>query len=326
MINIKEIAKKANVGVGTVSRVINNSGYVSQKTREKVERVIAETGYHSNEIARSMSTQHNNIVAFLLPNSTHYFFGSLIHEVEQELYKNGYHLMLCQSSEQLEKEIIYIDLLKKRRVDGIILLSNNDIESYLDETMPIVTFDRKFDFLPFVASNNYQGGVLAAQRLIKQGCKHFAFVGDDAQGEHSSVQTDVSNRRLGFIDELKRQGVESMLNVEYPLGDYNYVPDYVYDTILERTELDGIFCNNDNIAAEVVMHLESKNRLVPNNVKVIGFDGGAYGFNLGRSITSIVQDTHELSIALVASLIDLIKYKKTSNKIVPVTLSDGETG
>ncbi len=326
MINIKEIAKKANVGVGTVSRVINNSGYVSQKTREKVEKVIAETGYHSNEIARSMSTQHNNIVAFLLPNSTHYFFGSLIHEVEQELYRKGYHLMLCQSSEQLEKEIIYIDLLKKRRVDGIILLSNNDIEDYLNETMPIVTFDRKFDFLPYVASDNYQGGVLAAQRLIKQGCKHFAFVGDDAQGEHTSVKTDVSNRRHGFIEELKRQGVESILNVEYPLGDYNYVPDYVYDTILEHTELDGIFCNNDNIASEIVMHLESSNKSVPQDVKVIGFDGGAYGFNLGRNITSIVQDTHELSIALVASLIDLMKKRKTSNKIVPVSLSDGETG
>lgn len=325
MINIKEIAKKANVGIGTVSRVINHSGYVSQKTREKVERVIAETGYHSNEIARSMSTQHNNIVAFLLPNSTHYFFGSLIHEVEQELYRNGYHLMLCQSSEQLEKEIIYIDLLKKRRVDGIILLSNNNIESYLDSSMPIVTFDRKFDFLPYVASDNYQGGVFAAKRLISQGCRHFAFVGDDAQGEHTSVNTEVSNRRRGFIEELQRAGIKNILNIEYPLGDYNYVPEYVYNTILEHTELDGIFCNNDNIASEVVMHLESAHRNVPKTVKVIGFDGGAYGFNLGRNITSIVQDTHELSVTLVATLIDLIEGRKTSNKIVPVALSDGDT-
>lgn len=325
MINIKEIAKKANVGIGTVSRVINNSGYVAAKTRERVERVIQETGYQSNEIARSMSRQHNNIVAFLLPNSTHYFFGSLIHEVEKELYRNGYHLMLCQSSEQLDKEIIYIDLLKKKRVDGIILLSNNDIEEYLDEMMPIVTFDRKFDYFPYVASDNYQGGVLAAQCLISKGCTSFAFIGDDAQGEYTSVQTEVSNRRKGFLEELKKQGIDEVLNIEYPLGDYNYVPEIVYQTVLDNQDINGIFCNNDNIAAELVIHLEKNNRRVPEDVKVIGFDGGEYGFNLGRSITSIAQDTHELSIALVKTLIDRMANKTTKNKLIPVSLSAGET-
>lgn len=326
MKNIKEIAKKAKVGIGTVSRVINNSGYVAQKTRDRVEEILNETGFHSNEIAKSMSTQHNNIVAFILPNSTHYFFGSLIHEVEQELYKKGYYLMLCQSTEQLDKEVTYINLLKKRRVDGIILLTNNEIEDYLDSSMPVVTFDRKFDFLPYVASDNYQGGVFAAKRLINHGCRNFAYIGDDAQGELTSVNTDVSNRRRGFIDELKRQGYNAILNIEYPLGDYNYVPEYVYETILKNKQLDGIFCNNDNIAAEVVMHLESNQTIVPNDVKVIGFDGGAYGFNLGRNITSVVQNTHELSVALVETLIDLIEKRKTTNKIVPVSMSEGDTG
>ncbi|PKM86647.1 MAG: LacI family transcriptional regulator, partial [Firmicutes bacterium HGW-Firmicutes-10] len=85
MSNINEVAKKAGVGIGTVSRVINNSGYVKKKTREKVEKIIKEVGYVPNEIARSMALQKNNIVAFLLPNSIHLFFGELLFYVEKEM-------------------------------------------------------------------------------------------------------------------------------------------------------------------------------------------------------------------------------------------------
>mgnify|MGYP000956835807 CR=1 FL=1 len=106
MTNIKDVAKKAGVGIATVSRVINNSGYVKKETREKVERVISEIGYVPNEIARSMLLQKNNIVAFILPNSTHLFFGELLYHVEEELFKYGYKVMLCNSSEQMAKEMI----------------------------------------------------------------------------------------------------------------------------------------------------------------------------------------------------------------------------
>jgi DNA-binding LacI/PurR family transcriptional regulator len=86
MANIKEVAKKAGVGIATVSRVINNSGYVKKETREKIEKVIKDINYMPNEIARSMTRQKNNIVAFILPNSTHLFFGELLYYVEEELF------------------------------------------------------------------------------------------------------------------------------------------------------------------------------------------------------------------------------------------------
>ena len=214
MATIIDVAKKAGVGIATVSRVINKSGYVKQETREKIERVIKEIGYVSNEIARSMTLQRNNIVAFVLPDCLHFFFGELLYHVEQELYQKGYKLMVCNSSEQLEKEIVYIDMLKTNRVDAIILLTNNDIEPYLDKSFPIVSFDRKFTDVPFVASDNYMGGVSAARHLIDKGCKHFMFIGDDAQGDKTPVQTEVSKRRLGYLDELKRNGIEEVIQID----------------------------------------------------------------------------------------------------------------
>lgn len=325
MKSIKEIAKLANVGVGTVSRVINNSGYVSPTTRLKVETIISEYGYYSNEIAKSMSRQHNNIIAFLIPNSTHYFFGKLIHDVEEVLSKNGYYLMLCQSSEHIEKDVAYLKMLKMKRVDGIILLTNNPLESYINKDMSIITFDRKFKDIPFVASDNYMGGVLAAKALIDKGCKHFAFIGDDAQGLHSKVETEVSKRRMGFIDELKKNKITSIMNIEYPLGDYDFIPEFVFEEILDHQEIDAVFCNNDNIAAELIKRLKSTNRKVPEDVKIIGFDGGQDGFNIGMLITSIQQDTILIAEALVGGLLAKIKKENVENQIIPVEIFLGDS-
>lgn len=325
MATIIDVAKKAGVGIATVSRVINHSGYVKKETREKVEEVIKEIGFVSNEIAKSMALQKNNIVAFLLPNSTHLFFGELLNSVEKELYDKGFMLMMCNSSERIEKEIVYIEMLKKSRVDGLIMLTNNNIEPYLMKEFPIVSFDRRFEGVPFVASDNYMGGVLAAQYLIGKGCKHFMFIGDDAQGEHTNVNTEVSKRRIGFIDELKRHGVSGIVNIEYPLGDYNFIPDTVYEAVVEHQEVDAVFANNDNIAAEVVKRLESHGRKVPEDVKVIGFDGGRGGYQLNKTITSISQDPDAIAIAIVEILTARLHGNNAKDRIIPVILTIGDT-
>jgi DNA-binding LacI/PurR family transcriptional regulator len=325
MANIIEVAKRAGVGIATVSRVINHSGYVKKETRERVEKVIAEIGYVPNEIARSMTLQRNNIIAFLLPNSIHRFFGELLYHVETVFFEKGYKLMVCSSSERLEKEIVYIDMLKKNRVDAIILLTNNDVEPYLDKRLPMVSFDRRFEGVPFVASDNYHGGVIAARHLVSVGCKHFMFIGDDAQGEQTAVVTEVSKRRIGFFEELKKHGVTDIINVEYPLGNYIYIPEDVHQKINLHPEVDGIFCISDAVAAEVVKNIEKNGRRVPEDVKVIGYDGGESFLNLGKRITSVNQLPRALANAIVELVQAQIRKETPENRIIPVELNLGET-
>jgi DNA-binding LacI/PurR family transcriptional regulator len=245
--------------------------------------------------------------------------------IEEELFEQGFKLMVCNSSMQKEKDIAYIDLLKKNRVDAIILLTNNDVESHLNKRLPIVSFDRRFEGVPFVASDNYAGGVMAARHLVSKGCKKIMFIGDDAQGVHSKVMTEVSNRRIGFFDEMKKLGIPDVINVEYPLGNYIYIPDYVHQIIRSHPEVDGIFCISDAVAAEVIKNLEQSGRKVPEEIKVIGFDGGRSFINLGKRITSIGQSPKLIAEA-VAQILHQYNTKRTAQSIiVPVYFQEGDT-
>lgn len=234
--------------------------------------------------------------------------------------------MVCNSSERIEKELAYIDMLKTNRVDSMILLTNNDIDHLLDKKYRIISFDRIFEGFPYVASDNYEGGRLAALHLIERGAKKFMFIGDDQQGLDNVVKTEVSKRRLAFIETLRSKGFDDVIEIEYPLGNYIDIPVDVQLQVLLHQDVDGIFCISDAVAARVIKTLEHAGKNVPRDVKVMGYDGGRSFLNLGKSITSIDQQPHLTAKAIV----DIIEhYYKNTNiepyQITPVKLVIGET-
>ncbi|MFP4287241.1 MAG: LacI family DNA-binding transcriptional regulator [Candidatus Izemoplasmataceae bacterium] len=325
MANIKEVAKKAGVGIATVSRVINNSGYVKKETREKIEKVIKEVGYIPNEIARSMTKQQTKIVAFVLPHSNHIFFSELLYFVEKKLYEHGYKLMVCNSGSNREKELDYVGMLKNNRVDGLIFLTSNDIEHYLNPKWPIVSFDRHFDHIPFVASDNYNGGRMAAEILLSKNPKSLLFIGDDAQGELSHITTEVSKRRIGFIDYLNEHNFKNYRIIEYPQGDLFIPVDYINTLVEENQDVDGIFAISDMLAHVVIQKLHDLGKDVPKDVKVIGYDGVKSYLNLGPNITSIGQPVESLASALVENVIAQIYNQDVQTKILPISYVPGDT-
>lgn len=325
MANIKDVAKKAGVGIATVSRVINNSGYVKKETREKIEEVIREIGYVPNEIARSMTKQKTNIVAFVLPNSSHIFFSELLYHVENALYEHGYKLMVCNSASNLDKELDYISMLKRNKVDGIIFLTSSDIEKHLSPSLPIISFDRHFDGIPFVASDNYKGGQMAAEILLKTHPKKMLFIGDDAQGELSSITTEVSKRRLGFTNYLRKKNFKNYKVIEYPQGK-EYIPvDYIRNLIKENSDYDAIFAISDFLAHIVIETLESLGKRVPEDVKVIGYDGVNSYLNLGKKISSIKQPVKALAQILTQGILKKINDEYVESVILPVSFKQGDT-
>ena len=325
MANIKDVAQKAGVGIATVSRVINNSGYVKKETRERIEKIIKDIGYVPNEIARSMTKQKTNIVAFVLPNSSHIFFSKLLFHVENELYERGYKLMVCNSASNIDKELEYISMLKKNRVDGIIFLTSSDIEKHLNPSLPIVSFDRHFKNIPFIASDNYHGGRLAAKLLLQTKPKKMLFIGDDAQGELSSITTEVSKRRIGFSDYLNEHGYTNYKIIEYPQGS-SFIPvDYIHNLIGDNLDCDGIFAISDILAHIVIETLQSHGKRVPEDVRVIGYDGVESYLNLGKKISSIAQPVEALAKAMCKGILKRIHGQSVQSLILPVTYKSGDT-
>lgn len=181
MSTLKDVAERAGVTVTTVSRVINNRGYISEKTRQKVHDVMKEIGYQPNEVARSLSKQYTNTIGVIVPHIVHPYFSKLLSNIESVMAEKNYKMIVCNSKEERSNERKYVEMFKSNQVAGIILCSGTvSINEFLNLNIPVVTIECA-DALGHcnIQCDNYMGGVLATEHLIKSGCKeivHFSGV------------------------------------------------------------------------------------------------------------------------------------------------------
>ncbi|WP_019637410.1 LacI family DNA-binding transcriptional regulator [Paenibacillus fonticola] len=321
MSSIKDVAKLAGVAVGTVSRVINNSGAVSPTTRRKVEKAIQELNYIPNEIARNFKMRKSKMVALLLPSIWHPFFSELAYYIEDELDREGFKLMLCNSGGKPEKELYYLEMLQQNKVAGIVGITYNDIEDNVSNDIPIVSIDRHFNKnITCVTSDNYEGGRLALRELVKAGARKPAYL-----GSVTSVFSETMNRREGFIDEAKKLGIDYIV---YEKPDPVVDDDaYFGEFLRNHRDVDGIFAITDMFAAKYIERAGREGIRVPDDVKVIGYDGiqdHPYFHPILSTIRQPVEEMARMTIRLL--------YKKIEGEILdrevyllPVEFRQGET-
>lgn len=319
MATIVDVAKLAGVTPTTVSRVINNRGYISEKTRNKVNEAMDQLGYQPNEIARSLTKQKSNTIGIIVPHISHPYFAKLISNLENEAAKSGYKIILCNSKEKAEKEKQYLDMCKSNRVAGIILCSGN-VESNKVNTgnIPMVLLEKNFEEGKLgIQCDNYQGGKLATEHLIECGCKrllHFSGVIDE--------DMPADNREKAFIDICSENNVEYFIR-KYDINTYNEMNyyEYIRDTLNEMKNIDGIFASSDLIAAQVIQVCNELNIRIPSDVKLIGFDDVEIAKLTTPTITTIHQPIKEMA-KLAIELIDS-KYKNievNEQTILPIEL------
>ena len=319
MATIVDVAKLAGVTPTTVSRVINNRGYISEKTRNKVYGAMDELGYQPNEIARSLTKQKSNTIGVIVPHISHPYFAKLISNLENEASKKDYKIILCNSKEKAEKEKQYLDMCKSNRVAGIVLFSGN-VESTKINTgdIPVVLLEKNFEEGKLgIQCDNYQGGKLATEHLIECGCKkvlHFSGVIDE--------EMPADNREKAFIDTCIKNSVKYYIK-KFDINTYNQMDYYeaIKDTIAEVKEIDGIFASSDLIAAQVIQVCNELNIRIPQDIKLVGFDDVEISKLTTPTITTIHQPIKEMS-KLAVELIDT-KYTNVEidkQIIVPVEL------
>ena len=213
MAGIRDVARLAHVSTSTVSLVLNNNGHVSDKTRKKVETAMQELNYIPNELARNLYHSKTNIVGLILPDIAHPFFGLFAKYVEIELHKEGYKTMLCSTVHEENGEKEYIDMLNRQMMDGIIMGSHSldiSLDRYINETIPIVMSDHE------------KGGTLAAEELLRCGCRKVLQI----MGNRN-VNTPAHLHHYAFEKKLLEAGV-SVCTEEMPWNRWSFEEFYAF--------------------------------------------------------------------------------------------------
>ena len=324
MAGIKDVAKRAGVGVGTVSRMLNDSGYVSVETRAKIEEAMKELDYTPNELARNLFRKKSGIIAVLVPNVSNPFFAEFIDYAEAELYKMGFKIMLCNTVKEVDAEAEYLDMLKRHIVDGIISgVSSLNEKTYEGIHKPIVALDRYLgEDIPVVAVDHGEGGRLAALTLIENRCRkvlHF-------RGK-TGVNTPLHERHLQFDRVMEEHGIEVIeYDLEWDRLDKEYYQQVVKDVVQKKLEFDGVFAV-DRLAIECMNALIHSHKKIPGDVRIVSYDGTYITELVEPKMTTIVQPIEGLareSVQLLCELIDGKKYKNMQ-KILKVELRRGGT-
>lgn len=318
---MKDVAQRAGVGVGTVSRVINRVPGVKESTLIKVNQAIKELNYIPDEYARGLKTKSSRTIALILPSVWYPFFSEFAYYVEKRLGKENYKLLLCNSNDNTTEEAKYIKMLKQNKIDAIIAITYSDIEQYIYSNIPFVSLDRYFDKkVSYVTSDNYEGGKLAARKLLEHGARNLAYV-----GSHSKYPNGTMLRRAGFRDYLENIGIDyKEIFLQEPVNDFT---PYILEMLKVHPKIDGIFCHTDSLLLKLRKILNQYGYRVPEDIQLIGFDGMNLSSDLPLGISTIAQPVEQLANGAVDLVLRKIADPSLKNeaKMYPVRYVDGNT-
>lgn len=318
-ITIVDIAKKSNVSIATVSRVINNkSEGVSVSTRKRILDVIDECGYKPNAMARGLVTKKTKTIGLIIPDITNPFFPEIARGAEDGASTKGYNVFLCNSDDSIEKENEYISALKEKCVDGIILTtsasSNQEhVLSLMNSDLPIIIIDEGLDSMdtdiPGVFVDNFEGGYLAAKHLIDLGHKKIACITGPLNLK------DDRDRLEGY----KKALMDAKINIDSSIilqGNYKIAGGVENTKKLLDKDITAIFACNDLMAYGSYQVLKSAGYKIPDDISIVGFDDVQLSAMLDPALTTIKQPAYEMGLESAKMIIKLIEGKNIRKKII----------
>ncbi|MEW4370896.1 LacI family DNA-binding transcriptional regulator [Paenibacillus kandeliae] len=322
---LEDVARLAGVSPTTVSRMMNNRGYVSEATKTKVRSAMEELNYFPNDIARSLFNKRTHLIGLILPTTANPFFGELSFHIENLCAAHGLKVLLCNSLNRIDKEEQYAEMLMRNQVDGIIVGTHNrGILNYKRANLAVVAIDRYLsDTIPVVSSDNYEGGRLATQRLIDGGCQHIIHFNGPAE-----LETPAQLRRKAFEDVMQQHGLpHHTYEIELPLDRDDQLK-HIRLALDEHPEVDGIFASNDMIAASVIYEAGVRGIRIPEDLKLVGYDGTNVISSAIPQLTTIRQPIEEIARTAIEVLLREIdgEFDEAQRQtILPVALYDGST-
>ncbi len=319
-ITIKDIAKKAQVSRTTVSRVLNDSGYVKEETRNKVMDVIKELNYTPSAIARSLSTSKTNTIGVVVPEINNPFFGEIIKGISQIADENNLNIILCNTDDKRDKELKALKVLKEQRIEGIIITPTYAEDHFSSEYLstlenlgiPIILLDGYVKYSEFsgIFIDHIKGAYDATKALIDSGHNKIAII----NGKQNYTIT--KDRFKGYAKALNENNI--LIEDKYVFyGDFDYESSYeITKQILNMKDRpSAIFVTSNMMILGTIKALYEQNINIPEGMGIIGFDKLDLVNILGMNISSVNGPTIEMGKAGMKMLIDKLNNVCPKDKI-----------
>ncbi|NDP21694.1 MAG: LacI family transcriptional regulator [Paludibacter sp.] len=324
-ITIKDIARALNISPSTVSRALKNHPDISQDTKNAVNKYAKDFNYKPNTLALNLRMSKNNTIGVIVPEINNYFFSSVLAGIEEIANQADYNVLLCQSSENYEKEVRNTKALEATRVAGVLAslckyTTNYDhFQEIIESEIPLVFFDRICIGITTdrVVVDDYKGAFTAVEYLIQTGCKRIAFYSSPFHLEISK------NRKNGYLDALRKYGLtvdESLIRV----CDTREEAIIITPEILDRPNRpDGFFAINDHCAAGILYAVKLAKLRVPQDIAIMGFSDGELAKACDPMLSTVEQHGYEMGKHAASLLLDKINgvtHGQYTNKIVKTNL------
>lgn len=317
MITIKEIAEMAKVSRSTVSRALNNSGYVGEDARKRIEKVIEETGYAPSEHAKSLRTKKTKVIGVILPTIQTETSSKVVTGIGKELSKHGYQILLANTNLDKDKELEYLDLLKARQVDGIIFIATNTEPNLLQKVnelnIPLVMIGQVAEGIAHVVYDNYYAARELTSFFINKGHERIAFIGVDETDRAVGYL-----RKKGYYDEMKANNLEM---------EDNWVQKGVFDIDSGHEAMERICTNSgnlptatfavtDRLAIGAMSYLKEHGIKVPNDMAIAGIGNSEISQYLDPPLTTIDYKNEAAGTEAAKQILSFIHGKNSNKKIV----------
>ena len=291
---LKDVAEAAGVSVATVSYVINGSGSVGSKVKQRVKSTIRQLGYRPNRSAQAMRTGRTKIIGLILPDLRNPFFPEIAQSVENEARKNGYAVFLIDTQGSKQAELEGISKLIEYGIEGLVWCptTESDAVQNLKSQVPIVVIDRPMPDYDTVHSDYVSGGKMLASHLNTKGHKRIGMISGP---QHI---TSAAQRRQGFLEEMSGN-IELVWECENPYS-MTLTPEVLQE--IKKNNVSAIVAANDMIAFGVLKIIEQQGLKIPDDVSVVGFDDNPWCSLVSPSLTTVRQPVTDLGKEAVGLL------------------------
>ena len=311
MVTIKDVAKKAKVSIATVSRVLNGNPHVSEDTRRRVLKAVKELGYRFKISPRKMD-EISKTVGVLVPDLMGYHYSEIMMGIEEELWKNGFDLLLSVARDIPNVECEMLEDYFKRKVDGVIVCTpksdERKLEIFIKSGIPVVAIDHRVEEIRADSVNidNTLGAYKVMKYLYEKGHRKILFV------RGPSNVYSAMDREKGVMKFCRKHGdleleMSSEGNFEPDFG-YEFMKRYLNEKGLEIT---AIFCVSDYTALGVMAYLHEVGVDIPHDVSIASFDDSPFAPYTIPPLTTVSQPRREMGITAVQLLIDRINSKNS---------------